>query len=89
MLASENIRFSSLFTTGDVSCGETYVPLHETSPVVKSAEKRMFSQAIKVSEVTLKNFVFFDITTFDNGWRLGNQVLVEQTWASALAPVNL
>ena len=57
--------------------------------MVKSEGKRMFSQAIKVSEVILKNFVFFDITPFDNGWRLGNQVLVEQTWASALAPVNL
>ena len=36
-LACENIRFSSLFTAGDVS--------RETSPSTKSEEKRMFSQA--------------------------------------------
>ena len=38
-LACENIRFSSLFAAGDVSP-------RETSPVAKSEEKRMFSQAI-------------------------------------------
>ena len=36
-LACENIRFSSLVADGDVS--------RETSPVAKSEEKRMFSQA--------------------------------------------
>ena len=34
VLACENIRFSSLFAAGDVSC--------ETSPAEKSVEKRMF-----------------------------------------------
>ena len=38
-LACENIRFSSLLAAGDVS-------RRETSPVAKSEEKRMFSQAI-------------------------------------------
>ena len=37
-LACENIRFSSLFAVEDIS--------RETSPVVKSEEKQMFSQAI-------------------------------------------
>ena len=37
VLACENIRFSSLFAAGDVSC--------ETSPAAKSVEKQMFSQA--------------------------------------------
>ena len=37
-IACENIRFSSLFAAGDVSP-------RETSPVAKSEEKRMFSQA--------------------------------------------
>ena len=36
-VAYENIRFSSLFATGDVS--------RETPPAAKSEEKRMFSQA--------------------------------------------
>ena len=44
-LACENIRFSSLFVAGDVSCGSSAVPLRETSPAAKSGEKRMFSQA--------------------------------------------
>ena len=39
-LACENIRFSSLVADGDVSRGG-----NETSPVAKSEEKRMFSQA--------------------------------------------
>ena len=38
-MACENIRFSWLFATGDVSRG--------TSPAAKSQEKRMFSQARK------------------------------------------
>ena len=37
-VACENIRFSTLFTAGDVSRGGT-------SPAAKSEEKRMFSQA--------------------------------------------
>ena len=37
-VACENIRFSSLFAAGDVS-------REGTSPVAKSEEKRMFSQA--------------------------------------------
>ena len=37
-IACENIRFSSLFAAGEVSP-------RETSPVAKSKEKRMFSQA--------------------------------------------
>ena len=39
LVACENIRFSSLFAAGDD------VPPRETSPVAKSEEKRMFSQA--------------------------------------------
>ena len=38
LLACENIRFSSLFASGDVSPGGT-------SPVVKSEDKRIFWQA--------------------------------------------
>ena len=41
ILACENIRFSSLFAAGDVSRGGT-------SPVAKSEEKRMFSQAMEI-----------------------------------------
>ena len=41
-LASENIRFSSLFAAGDVSL--------ETPPAAKSEEKRMFSQATQRSD---------------------------------------
>ena len=40
-LACENIRFSSLLATGDVSFF-----LGETSAAAKSEEKRMFSQAM-------------------------------------------
>ena len=45
-LACENIRFPSLFATGDVSRGET-------SPAAKSEEKRMFSQAMRVRLITI------------------------------------
>ena len=45
-LACENIRFSSLFATGDVSRGET-------SPAAKSEEKRMFSQAMRAHLITI------------------------------------
>ena len=55
-LACENIRFSSLFATGDV-------PSRETSPAAKSEEKRMFSQATLPSlrdyDVKLPNFTFY------------------------------
>ena len=44
MLACENIRFSSLFAAEDVSC--------ETSPKAKSEEKRMFSQARAMQQMT-------------------------------------
>ena len=50
-LACENIRFSSLFALGTFRA-ETR---NETSPVAKSEEKRMFSQAIK----NRTNFVLF------------------------------
>ena len=56
-LACENIRFSSLFATGDD------VPSRETSPAAKSEEKRMFSQATLPSlrdyDVKLPNFTFY------------------------------
>ena len=42
LLASENIRFSSLFAAGDVS--------RETSLAAKSMEKRMFSQATTLQD---------------------------------------
>ena len=46
-IACENIRFSSLFASGDVSrVSFRFVPPRETSPAAKSEEKRMFSQAI-------------------------------------------
>ena len=59
LLACENIRFSSLFAAGNISGGGTsatqrqkfhtddanHTPPHETSPVAKSEEKRMFLQA--------------------------------------------
>ena len=45
-LACENIRFSSLFATGDVSRGET-------SPAAKREEKRMFSQAMRAHLITI------------------------------------
>ena len=46
-LACENIRFASLFAAGDVSP-------RETSPVAKSEEKRMFSQATLPKEIDLQ-----------------------------------
>ena len=41
----ENIHFCSLFVTGDVSHGGTSATQRKTSPVAKSMEKWMFSQA--------------------------------------------
>ena len=49
ILACENIRFSSLFAAGDVSRGKR--PQRKTSPVAKSEEKRMFSQAIYIQNM--------------------------------------
>ena len=55
-LACENIRFSSLFATGDVS-------REGTSPAAKSEEKRMFLQATLPSlrdyDVKLPIFTFY------------------------------
>ena len=45
IIACENIRFSSLFADGDVT--------RETFPAAKS-EKRMFSQAIQISDTSMK-----------------------------------
>ena len=45
VVACENIRFSSLFVVVDVS--------HETSAAAKSEEKRMFSQANQVDNITV------------------------------------
>ena len=51
LIASENIRFSTLFAAGDVSRGGMSVPPRETSSAAKSEEKWMFSQANKPSDV--------------------------------------
>ena len=50
-VACENIRFSSLFTAGDVSRGGT-----PSSLAAKSGEKRMFSQATHNAKETCIKF---------------------------------
>ena len=68
LVACENIRFSSLFATGDVSLLRTKCP----QLVAKSEEKRMFSQANSLG--TNVSTPFFQVPTLELGHRPGARV---------------
>ena len=97
MLACKNIRFSSLFATGDVSCGGVWfassvwnfcrwvadVPPPEMFPAAKSEEKRMFSQASNLQLwVILTNNTNLHLLPYYQ-WNRLNYQSVFRKWAHA------